>query len=53
LRANPAGQKYVARLEKKHGKDKALTLLAHKLARAVYYMLQRDTAFDLQKFLHS
>jgi transposase len=53
LRANPAGQKYVARLEKKHGKDKALTLLAHKLARAVYYMLQRDTAFDMQKFLHS
>jgi transposase len=52
LRNNPAGQKYVARLEKKHGKGKALTILAHKLARAVYYMLQRDTAFDLQKFLN-
>jgi transposase len=53
LRAHPAGQKYVARVEKKHGKDKALTLLAPKLARAVYYMLQRDTAFDMQKFLPS
>ena len=39
LRDNPAGQKYLTRLEKKHGKGKALTLLAHKLARAVYYML--------------
>ena len=38
LRANPAGQKYRARLEKKHSKGKALTVLAHKLARAVYYM---------------
>jgi transposase len=52
LRNNPAGQKYVARLEKKHGKGKALTILAHKLARAVYYMLRRDTAFALQKFLN-
>jgi transposase len=50
LRANPAGQKYLSRLEKKHGKGKALTVLAHKLARAVYYMLQRYTAFDMHKF---
>ncbi len=52
LRNNPAGQKYLARLEKKHGKGKALTILAHKLARAVYYMLKRDTVFDMAKFLH-
>jgi transposase len=51
LRANPTGQKYLGRLEKKHGKGKALTVLAHKLARAVYYMLQRHTAFDMHKFL--
>ena len=50
LRNNPAGQKYLARLAKKHGKGKALTVLAHKLARAVYDMLRRDTAFDLDKF---
>jgi transposase len=53
LRANPAGQKYLGRLEKKHGKGKALTVLAHKLARAVYYMLKRDTAFEMHKFLTS
>jgi transposase len=51
LRANPAGQKYLARLEKTHGKGKALTVLAHKLARAVYYILKRHTAFDMHKFL--
>ena len=52
LRHNPAAQKYLARLEPKHGKGKALTVLAHKLARAVYYMLKRDTAFNMQKFLN-
>ena len=52
LRNNPAGQRYLARLEKKHGKGKALTVLAHKLARAVYYMLKRGTAFTMDKFLH-
>jgi transposase len=53
LRNNPAGQKRLARMEKKHGKGKALTILAHRLARAVYYMLKRETAFDIEKFLHS
>jgi transposase len=52
LRNNPAGQKRLARMEKKHGKGKALTILAHRLARAVYYMLKRETAFDMEKFLH-
>jgi transposase len=53
LRNNPAGQKYLVRLEHKHGKGKALTVLAHKLARAVYHMLKRTTAFDMEKFLRS
>ena len=51
LRDNPAAQQLLARLEKKHSKGKALTILAHKLARAVYYMLKRQTAFDLDTFL--
>jgi transposase len=45
LRNNAAGQIFLARIEKKHGKGKALTILAHQLARAVYYMLKRKTAF--------
>jgi transposase len=52
LRDHPAGQKYLTRLEKKHGRGKALTLLAQKLGRAVYYMLKRQQAFDVHKFLH-
>jgi len=53
LRTTPAGQKSLARLEKTHGKGKALTVLAHKLARAVYHMLKRKTAFDMSLFLQS
>ena len=52
LRDNPEGQKYLSKLEKKHGTGKALTVLAQKLARAVYYMLKRGTAFDMATFLH-
>jgi transposase len=50
LRDHPPAQKYLARLEKKHGKGKALTVLAHKLARAVYYMLKRHVVFDREQF---
>jgi transposase len=53
LRNNKAGQKYLARLAKKHDKGKALPILAHKLARAVYYMLKRKTAFDIDRFLRT
>jgi transposase len=52
LRHHPAGQKYWARVEKKPGQGNALTILAHKLARAVDYRLQRQTAFDLDTFRH-
>jgi transposase len=51
LRNNPAGQRYRARLEHKHGTGKALAIGAHKLARAVYCMLKRAPAFEMQKFL--
>lgn len=53
LRNNPAGMKYRKRLERKHGKAKSLSILAHKIGRAVYYMLKRDQAFDLQRFVGS
>jgi transposase len=51
LRNHPHGQKSLARLEQKHGTGKALTGRAHKLARAVYSMLQRKTAVDMPQFL--
>ncbi len=51
LRQHQPGKEYFAKVERKHGKGKALTVLAHKLARAVYYMLTREQAFDLQRFV--
>ena len=53
LRHHPQGQTCLARLEHQHGKGKALTVLAHQLARAVSDMLQRDTVCDMDKFLNS
>ena len=53
LRNHPTGQKYLVRLEKKPDQGKALTILAHTLARAVYDMLKRHTAFDIDRFLRA
>ena len=53
LRHNPQGQKLLARLEKKHAQGKALSILAHKLGRAVYFMLKRKVAFDMAMFLQT
>ena len=52
LRHNPPGQQYLARLAHQHGKGKALTILAHKLARATYYRRKRDTVFARDKCIH-
>jgi hypothetical protein len=50
LRDHPAAQNYLARLQKKHDQGKAFTVLAQKLARAVYYRLTRKVAFDTKTF---
>jgi transposase len=50
LRANPMGQAYFSKLCAQHGKKKAINVLAHKLGRAVYYMMSRQQCFDLKKF---
>ena len=51
LKGNKPAQKYINHLSNKHGKAKALSILAHKLGRATYYMLKRKEAFDQRKFL--
>ena len=51
LRQNPAAQAWLKRVASKHGKPKALSILAHKLGRTVYYLLLRDEVFDMQRFL--
>jgi transposase len=50
LRHSDNAQRFLARKEKKHGKARAMTMLARKIARAVYHMLMRKEAFDAVKF---
>ena len=51
LKGNDPGKRYLDRLTNKHGKGKALSILAHKLGRAVYYTLKNKKPFDQNKFL--
>jgi hypothetical protein len=53
LRHNPQGQKLLSRVENKHAKGNALSILAHKLGRAVYFMLKRKVAFERERFLQT
>lgn len=40
-------------LKRKHPPGKAMTILAHKIGRTVYFMLRRQTAFDMARFVGS
>jgi transposase len=51
LRCNEPAKKYHARLVSKHGRGKALSIIAHRLGRAVYFMLKNQEAFEMDKFL--
>jgi len=51
LRANPQAQAWLARKATKHGKPKALSILAHKLGRTVYHILTKERAFEMNRFL--
>jgi len=50
LRHNPEAKKMKMKLERRHGKAKALSIIATKLGRAVYYMLKRGEDFDKKRF---
>ena len=47
----PQAKAFADRIEKKHNKPRANTLLAIKLGRAVYWMWKRKTAFDPKIFI--
>jgi len=47
----PAAKEFTERIEKQHNKARANSLLAIKLGRAVYWMLNRKTAFDPKVFI--
>lgn len=53
LRQSQRAKDYVARLSQKHGKGKALSILAHKIGRAVYFLMKRNDAFDEDYFFRS
>ena len=52
LQKNPPGQRLLQRIRSKHGKGKALGILAARLGRTSYYMLRRSTAFDMDRFMN-
>jgi transposase len=51
LKGNEPGKRYLERLSRKHGKPKALSILAHKLGRAAYFLLKNKEAFNQKRFL--
>ena len=53
LRESDDAKKYLARLERKHSKGKALGIFSHKLGRTIYFMLKNNQAFDMNKFIQS
>jgi transposase len=50
VRHSELGKKLLAKLEKRFGKGKALSILAHKLGRTTYYLLLRGKAFEIERF---
>jgi transposase len=50
LRNNPEGQRHLRRVAGRHGKARALSILAAKLGRAVYLMLTKERAYDRERF---
>jgi transposase len=50
LRNSDDAKAFLKRKEKKYGKARAMSLLARKIARAVYQMLKRQEPFDAVKF---
>ena len=51
LRNSERGKVYQKRLQRKHSKARTMSILVHKLGRAVYFMLKNNAPFDEDKFL--
>ena len=51
VRCDPMGVKLIRKFQRKHAKGKALSILAHKIGRTLYYMLMRRTVFDATRFM--
>jgi transposase len=53
LRESDRAKQWLARTAKKHGKARALGALAARLGRAVYHLLRKGQAFDVERFFAS
>jgi len=53
IRQSEQAKQFVSMKEKKYGKGKALSILAARLGRAVYWMLKHEEAFDENRFFGS
>lgn len=51
LRGNPAARAQLERLQRRMSRAKALSVLAHKIGRCVYFMLKNQQVFDEKRFL--
>mgnify|MGYP001159160478 CR=1 FL=1 len=52
LRSLDQAKEFVAKLEKKSNKGKALGIFTHKLGRAIYFMLKNSEAFNMECFFN-
>jgi hypothetical protein len=50
LRESEKAKQYVAKLERKYNKGKALGIFTHKIGRAVYFILKNKEAFNMERF---
>ena len=53
LKGNSGAQKWVEKQASRHGKGKALAILAKKLGQTVYVMLQKNQCFDEGRFMQN
>lgn len=49
-RSHPDVRKMTQRLEKRHGKHTANAIMAHRFARAIFYMLKHGMTFSMELF---
>jgi len=52
LKGNDKAKSYLAKLQKRMSKAKALSALAHKIGRCTYFMLKNHQVFDEDRFLN-
>jgi transposase len=53
LKGNPGAQEWIEKQSRRHGKGKALAILAKKLGQSVYVILKKNQCFDEERFMRN